>query len=210
MPTAIVALCTLKQVKTRLNIDGIESDGLITEQLIPGALRRLSVRLGREFMPRVTATRDFDLTTHMVQLVNSDLVTATTVVLHPENAGESRTLVAGTDYELSIDPLTNTAGLLELSSALSLDSTRMSNFGKARLRITGAWGCWASVENVPQDMNDAAILMVRNGLQAPIDSAVGLDSGSPRDMLPAWTSGWDIPPDVYRKIQPYDRNLGVY
>lgn len=212
-PVPIVQLCTLAQVKERGGITTSENDDVIKDLLIPDALRRLQLRTGREFMPHTTATRRFDLTSHLVMLNNADLRPASvdepiTVVLHPEL--EAITLEEGTDYELDLDSITGTAGMIRLARSVSLWSQRAANFGHAQIAITGGWGIWASVEDVPVDVNQAAILTVLAGIDSPATDLSGIDVSSARSFQPLRGAGWDIPIDAWRKIQIYDRNLGVY
>jgi hypothetical protein len=213
MADPIIALCTLKQVKERAGIVDTNNDDVIKDQLIPNALRRLQIKTGREFMPQVTETRTFDVDSYRVQLYDCDLRPATeadpiTVVLHPEY--EAVALEEGIHYELDLDTRTGTAGAIRLAHTMNLASRRAVTFGRARISITGPWGIWASVENVPVDVNLAAIETVMAALGQPITDLPGVSAGNPRDFMARGGAGWDIPIDAYRKIQPYDRNLGVY
>ena len=200
-------LCSLVQVKSRGHIDTTESDEQI-EDLIAEALRRFNIAGGREYMPWVVETRTFDLDRYLVQMDGCDLRQATSVILHPDDVSEAVTLVEGTDYVLCTERLTNTAGIIRLSESLSLSSTRALAFGKARIQITGYWGIWSDLSEVAADVNQAAIAFVLANLDRAAESVAGFNPGSAHGSLPALGSSWDIPTVAYRKLQPYNRNVG--
>lgn len=202
-------LCTLAQVKDRARIFDNAADALIAS-LIPVATKRLNVACGREFAPQVTATRRFDLDSYLVQLTGSDLRTVTTVTLHPESLTEAVVLVAGTDYELDVERLTGTAGMIRLSGHLGLWSTRAANFGHAQIEVAGGWGIWAGYATAAVDINEAAVECVLAWVDKPPADVMGYSPGDVGRSQPMFASTWDIPSPAWRKIQPYSRNLGCY
>jgi hypothetical protein len=204
-PTA--ALCARAQVKARGGISDTNLDTQIDE-LIALALARFNASTGREAMPWVTEARTFRLRNDRVVLRGSDLRSATSVVLHPEN--EATTLVANTDYALVIDRLTNTAGAIQLGGGISLASGFSANFGYAQITVTGAWGIWEHLADVPVAVSAGAIECVLSWLNKPIQTVTGLDSFGARETVPGGSSTWDIPASAYRKWAPYTRHWGVY
>ncbi len=206
MPTA--ALCTRAQVKAFGNISGIGSDDLIDAR-IPVALQRLNLSTGREFMPRSTETRTFDVYDACVYLHGCDLRTATTVILHPESVTEARTLVAGTDYILDVDRLTGTAGMIRLSDRLCLVSNRYVNFGHAQLSVAGEWGVWEDVADVAADVNAAAIECVLSWTDKAVEGAAQYQLGTGGNSQPSMGASWDIPFSAWRKMLSYSRLKAV-
>jgi hypothetical protein len=205
---APTGLCTLAQVKARGGNATTQQDALISS-LIPLALQRLNRATGHEFMPYTTEARTFETDERWVHLYGYDLRSATSVVLNPEAVSESVTLVAGTDYALDIDPLTDAAGVLRLARGVSLGSTYASNFGKVKLTITGAWGCWNSATDVPDDLNQAAIECILSWIDKPTAIVTGYDTYAPGNGLPPNPASWDIPRSAWLKLQPYNRNIGI-
>lgn len=204
-------LCTLAQVKARLNKTTSDYDDRI-DALIAALLPTVNARYGREFMPGATTKRTFPVTSRFVSLGASDLRTVTTVKLHPETTSPT-TLAENTDYALmpvGADPLTGTYGAIRLAGTLSVSSDFLTAFGVAQLEIDGAWGCWTTVTDVPEDINTAAIECVLAWINKPVAQIGVLGSGEPRQVEPAVPSTWDIPSSAHRKFQAYNRVFGCY
>lgn len=203
-------LCTLDQVKARLQRGGSPitgQDDRINEA-IAALLPKFRNRFRREFMPHVTAARTFEVENRLVSLGAYDLRAADSVVLTLD--GVDTTLVAGTDYVLwPMDDLTGTAGWLKLGRSVSLASTHLTEFGYVPLTITGDWGIWASVSDVPEDVNDEAIKTVLSWLSSPAAEVSMMPGGDPRDVGPNIPSTWDIPTPTWLAMQPYNRPLVV-
>lgn len=202
-------LCTIAQVRAHGRITGTDADALIT-LLIPRVSRRFNLAAGREFM-RLPAPleRSFEVTDHVVSLGARDLRTATTVTLHPGDPAAARVLTAGLHYELALDDDTGTAHTLRLARGLALWSAHAAAFGHAELAILGEWGIWEDVTAVPADINAAAIIMVRAGLEKVM--AEGMAAG---DLVGPggahFESTWDMPSAAWRALQPYSREWGVW
>lgn len=204
------ALCTLAQVKARglLDDNDTERDTNISTYLIPAVLPRFNTICHREFMPQVTEARTFPVYGRWVQLHNADLRSATAVVFDPDDA--ATTLTAGTDYELQVDKLTETAGRLLLSDALALATTQSSYFGHSSLQITGAWGLWDSVSEVDTIVKEAAIECVLSWLDKPIAQITGFEPQLPVNAeVPSGQPTWDVPRSAWLKLKPYIRELGM-
>lgn len=198
-----ISLCTRDQVKSRLNLtkDG-ENDRIDT--IVAAILPTLSNRLHRELMPHGTATRVFEAEHGFVSLGSYDLRAADTVVLTLD--GTETELVAGVDYALwPMDPLTGTTGYLKLRRGLSLACTHYDSFGFVPLTITGDWGIWASVTEVPEDVNAAALDTALSWLDRPSAEIAMLGGGDPRFTEPVAPQTWDIPASAWRKLAPYNR-----
>jgi len=195
-------LCTCEQVKSR---GGIKTDGADAQiqDLIDVVLPTVNERYGCEFMPQVAETRTFEFSGSLCELTGCDLASATSVVLDPN--GTPQTLVVGIDYVLRTRRLTGTAVALQLAEPVD-----PGRFGRAELAITGTWGIWATVDEVPPHIQQAAVECVLSWKDRTVASIPSLDGDAPRQMLPTAPSTWDIPAGAHRKFQPYSRNLGVY
>jgi len=205
--TAGAQLCTLEQVKSRLGMDKSGDDDKISA-LIAAVLPTFSKRLRRELMPHVTAPRSFDVEGAFVALGASDLRSASSVVLTLDDT--DRVLTPGMDYMLwPFDALTGTAGYLKISRNISLRSTCFDAFGIVPLIVTGDWGIWDRVEDVPADVNIAAIETVLSWLDRPSAEIAMMGGGDPRYMEPAAPQTWDIPASAWRKLSAYNRPVGV-
>lgn len=200
------ALCTREQVKARIDITTAHGDAQI-DALIATVLPTVCTRYGREFMPWTTATRYFDVRSNLVDLTGSDLRHPTSIVLDPD---DKATTLGADDYILRPCFLTDTYTAVKLSSALALDSDYARKFGVGRIAITGDWGIWATTDDVPLDIQEAAIECVLSWMDRPVADLAAIDSANPRGMMPAVQQAWDIPISAYRKFMPYSRNLGVY
>ena len=202
------ALCTLYQIKMRTGILDSDSDALI-ESLIPLALSRMNQATGREFMWTGTKeTRVFDTMSHHVVLVGSDLRNCTTVAMDPN--GQPVTLQASIDYILRPWRLTGTSTSIRLSDALYLGSDFTRRMNVVQVAVTGDWGIWGDLADVPADINAAAIECVLSWIDKPVSDIAGIDSLSPRSIMPSLSPMWDIPMSAWRKLQPYSVNFGVY
>lgn len=209
---AVLQLCTLEQIKARGQITVASSDDIITS-LICSVLPVFNMRFSREFMADGDSTRTFLVRNRYISFGGCDLRAETAVVLHPGEPEET-TLVAGTDYLISpgsFDRKTGTYSALILSASLGLASTQSRKFGLAKLTITGTWGCFDDESDVPADINAAAVETVRAWMDRPSAAiASQLEASGMRGIEPATPSTWDIPSSAYRKMQPYNRNLGVW
>ena len=201
------ALCTREQVKGRGAITTAGQDALINS-LIPVVLPKVSNRYGCEFMPRVTEARTFDVRSRLVELVGSDLRTVTTVVMDPN--GTPRTLVEGTGYVLVPCRLTGTYTEIRLSDALNFRSEYASRFGMMQIAITGEWGIWGTLADVPADIQEAAVECVLSWMQKPVSDITAIDSSAPRQIVAGTAQTWDIPASAHRAFQPYNRVSGIY
>lgn len=209
--TGTIGLCTTTQVKDRIGITSNGDDTRI-DTLIAAATEAFNARFRREFMPRVTEKRTVSVDGYLVDLGLWDLVSATSVKLHPE-ATTPTLLTAGTGYALwpvESDPLTGTYGLIKLASSVDITSTFRSEFGVAQLEIEGTWGIWSDVTEVPEDVNEAAIETVLSWLDRPTALITALEGGDPRGVEPAPAASWDIPTNAWRKMQPYARRRMVW
>jgi hypothetical protein len=201
------ALCTRQQVKARSLITTIAQDATI-DQLITTVLPKVSTRYGCEFMPHTTGTRTFDFDHRLIDLVASDLRSATSVVLDPN--GTPRTLTPGVDYILRPCRLTGTFEEIQLSAALTIESDFSRRFGMKQIEVTGDWGIWDTVADVPDDIQEAAVECVLSWLSKPVSDISAIDSQAPRQISAGIAQTWDIPLSAHRAFQPYNRNLGVY
>jgi len=208
IPASVMpSLCTLEQVKSRLGIEKSGDDPKINT-LIAAILPTFSKRLRRELMPHVTGARVFDVGGAFVALGASDLRTASSVVLSLDDT--ERVLLPGIDYiRWPLDALTGTAGYIKISRNISLRSVRFDSFGVVPLTVTGAWGIWDGVDDVPADVNIAAIETVLSWLDRPSAEIAMLGGGDPRYMEPAAPQTWDIPASAWRKLSAYNRPVGV-
>ena len=202
------ALCTLAQVKERTAILDTDSDALI-QSLIPLALQRLNLATGREFIWTGTAeTRTFETTSRHLSLFGSDLRTCTAVILDP--LGAAKAITVNTGYILRPSRLTGTNTAIRFADASGISSYFSRQFGMAQVAVTGDWGIWEDISTVPADINEAAIECVLSWIDKPISDIAGIDSLSPRGMMPSLSPMWDIPMSAWRKLQPYNVNLGAY
>ena len=200
------ALCTREQVKARGVITTAGQDALI-DSLIPVVLPKVSNRYGCEFMPHSTAARIFDVRTRLVELVGSDLHAVTSVVLDPN--GTPRTLVEGTDYVLVPCRLTGTYTEIRLSDMLDVSSEYASRFG-VQLEVTGEWGIWGALADVPADIQEAAATCVLSWMDRPVSEVANIDEGNPRQVMAGVAQTWDIPAASHRKFSPYNRIFGAF
>ncbi|MEI6724606.1 MAG: hypothetical protein WCN81_00110 [Actinomycetes bacterium] len=205
--TGSVGLCTLAQVKARIDLDHVGDDGRI-QALIDAVLPKFCNRYGREFMPHSTAARTFSVAMRYVNLKSYDLRTASSVVLHPE-ATVPATLTANVDYALAPiggDDITGTFTGIRLAEAVNLASEFATAFGgSAQMTITGAWGIWDDVTEVPADVRAAAIDTVLAWLDRPSSEIAGIDSGTPRDGAVGPDKTWDIPWSAHQVMKEYAR-----
>jgi hypothetical protein len=206
-------LCTTSQVKAAINLSGSAEDAKILE-LIKAATQTINRRYGREFIPQASAAaRTFAARNRYIDLAPFDLRTVTSVVLNPEDSSPS-TLTANVDYVLlpiGGSEKTATYTALRLSDYKDLDSSFYQRFGYAQITITGNWGVWADAVNVAEDVNRAAIETVLSWLDRSAASISGYNDsgGSDRAVMPVGSS-WDVPFSAHRKLQLYNRNLGVF
>lgn len=210
IPESAPQLCTLEQVRERVGATSTEDDTKI-ERLIAAVTPTFCTRYGREFMPRTSVARVFEVRNRRVSLHPFDLHEVTAVVLHP--GASSVTLTVDHDYMLGpigSDCLTHTYDTIILAGDVSLQSDLFARFGVARLQVDGEWGIWASADDVPEDVNDAALITVLAWYDKPTSEIAILNGGDPRQMGPAAPAGWDIPFGAHRKLLPYSRELGVW
>lgn len=208
--TSVVGLCTPEQVKDRLGITKPASDDKITAA-IAAVLPTFSNRYHREFMGHVTETRVFDTSTRFVSFGDMDLRQATEVVLDPD--GTATVLVEGVDYlRWPIDELTGTAGHIKLAAHVNMLCPAFTAFGTVPVAVTGAWGIWADVADVPDDVNEAAIITVGSWISKPASDMAGIAGGEPRAVEPGMPTTWDVPFAAHVKMLAYSRatGLGVY
>jgi hypothetical protein len=124
------------------------------------------------------------------------------VVLDPN--GTPITL-ASSDYLLRPRPLTGTSAMLLISDKVPFTSDFHHHFGFAQVAVTGTWGIWATVADVPVDIQDAAITCVLSWLDRPSANVAGIDVSGTRDGAPVIPNTWDIPAAAHRKFLPYFR-----
>ena len=60
------------------------------------------------------------------------------------------------------------------------------------------------------DINAAAIECILSWVGQSVPDMAGMEAASARGYMPSLSSTYDIPASAYRKIQPYNRNLGVW
>lgn len=199
-------LCALSDVRTALELPGTDTsrDPLIST-LITQASKAIMNDTGREFAPATaSATRRFRVDRFKVDLEPYDLRSATTVTLHPESSSPV-VLSANTDYQLTpIGAPSGTYTSVKLSASLAAigSSTTAFQFGYALLDIAGAWG----FATVPVDVQRAAILTVSSWLRRDVMSfALSSDIELGRGLAPALPSGFAIPADARRLLQPFQR-----
>lgn len=197
-------LCTLADVKQALETTESSRDALINT-LITQASDAIIDETSREFAPATaSATRRFRVDTLNVSLEPYDLRTATTVTLHPESSSP-QVLAAATDYQLlPIGALSGTFMSLELSAYLAslYSSETVSRFGYALLDIAGAWGFTA----VPENVKRAAVLTVSSWLRRDVMSfALSADVEIGRSLAPSLPSGFAIPADALKLLEPFYR-----
>ena len=199
-------LCTVAQVKSRLGLTSTAQDGRI-DGMIAVVTPVFNARYGREFMPRSTATRNFDLRSRIVAI--GDLATPTTVTLHPDTP-DQLVLTQGTDYVLRMDDMTGTAISLRLSEYLPITSDRFARFGTAQLRITGEWGIWGDVTEVSPDVCECAVDTVASWMDRGSSNIAGIDNSDVRGVGVAAGVTWDIPFAVHVKMKMWSNTMGVW
>lgn len=206
-----LALCTLAQIKNRNQMEDIGNDDQI-KPLIPLVLERFNEAFGREFMwTGADEERVFEVPSRVLRLPFADLRPGDnlTVVLHPEL--EHQVLTRGVDYVAKLDPLTKTAGVIEISRRVSMISQFSAAFGYAQISITGDWGIWEQLSDVPKVVNEAAIETVLAWVDRPVTDVAGIDSSAPRASAPGPGQGLDIPRSAYIALGPYNRHkIQVY
>ncbi len=207
------ALCTKEQVKEAGNISGTQDDTRI-DTLISAVTQTIMRRYAREFVPQAdNVARTFAVKSYLVDLAPFDLRATTLVELNPEEA-TPKTLTANSGYAFKpVGGSEKTATYLQIQIADDVDivSSLYQKFGYAQLRITGNWGIWASAVSVAEDVSRAAIETVLSWLDRPTSTIAQYEElGEPRRVEPAIPQVWDIPSSAHRKLQVYNRNLGVY
>lgn len=201
--TAPGALCTLEQVKRRIEATSSARDQLI-ETLIAIATKTICTRYGRDFVPRVNETRIFEADSHLVS-VRGDLVGATTVTV------EGVELPDGAWREHLRGPLSDTFAAIVIGASVCLDHESLREFGFVSVEVEGTWGIWAAAEDVDADVNAAAVDTVASWLSKPAQQVSQLVSGTdPRAVSPAPVGTWDIPSSAHRKLEAWKRDLGVW
>ena len=203
-------LCTRQMAKDRVLLTTEATDGVI-DSLIATVLPKVNAAYCREFMPHSDdETRIFDLGTHLVDLTFSDLRSCTSVVLDPN--GTPVTLAAGTDYILRPGPMFRACqayAVIRLSDSIAIASDFARKFGTAQVAVTGDWGVWNTTDDVPADIQEAAIECVLAWIDMSSGQIANIDSSSVRQVASGPTQTWGIPFSAHRAFAPYSRNYGV-
>ena len=207
-----VSLCTLEQIKFKVGIpvSTTDDDDRIT-RLIRSATETIQRELKREFVPQVTATRTFKVTSNRIDLTPYDLRSVTTATLHPK-ATTPTVLTADTDYILGPNGgafETKTFLTMQLACDEVLNSDFSDRFGHSLIEIIGEWGVWATESAIVEDVNLAAIETVLAWLDKPSADIAGLDSfGEVRQQQPT-VSTHAIPFSAFNKLDKYARKFLV-
>ena len=206
MAEPVVKLCTVEEVKAFGSISNTNKDTLI-DSLIDVVLPVFNQRYSRELMPQVTESRTFKLYGRILSMQGSDLRSVTSLTLNKGNADEAL-LVTG-DFQLDIDSydnITKSYSAIEVSKKLIVSSETFDSFGYIVATVSGAWGCFADVANVPSDIKQAAIETVSSWLNKPAQTIANqLDNFNMPGTFPTAPSTWDIPSSAHRKMQAYSR-----
>ncbi len=212
-------LCTNQEVKDALIIGATapSSSADLIDALIEAATSTIAATYGREFVQAASGyvTRSFRVDGRLVDLAPYDLRSvgaSGSVTLNPEDAEDTDTLVANTDYVLlpfGGDALSSTYTYLRLADDLTISSDLATSFGFARLDISGLWGMWANAAAVPADVNRAAVETVMAWLDRPAADMAMLEGGEPIAIMPA-VRGWAIPSSAHSRLRLWSRSLGVY
>jgi len=196
-------LCSVDDVKSALELSTAASDDLILGLCVAVAPAFAS-RCQREFIGPTGGTRSFGLRDRLLDLAPNDLRSVTTMTLHPEESPQ--VLVADSDYLLLPQggaSLGDTYQQIRFSSRLSFVSTVAREFGEARLRIVGNWGCFGSVP-VAEEVRRAAVLTVSSWLDRAA-SEYAADGGFAREIAPDRSATWAIPAAAWSLLMPWAR-----
>lgn len=200
-------LCTVAQVRERGNFSSADSaDDRRIQALINALPRIIRARYGREFIGTATpTTRHFEARSAHVDLAGSDLRSVTSVTI-----GNPAVTLASAQYvamPYGGDDMTGTFSAIKLAPSVP-SSAFSSDFGFEPMAVTGTWGVWTDVSDVPADIIEAACEVVLANLDKPSATIAGIDSGDARGSMTP--QSWDIPFSAHRKFLPYSRELGVY
>ena len=200
-----IDLCTLADVKASLEITTTSTDALISD-LITSASSALANRYQREFIGATGGTRYFGMRERLLDLAPYDLRAVTALTLHPEQ--QAQPLTEDLDFVLlpqGMTPLGDTYSMLRLSNRLNFTSTVAREFGEARVRIVGNWGCFAATGAVPDDLRRGAVVTVSTWLDRAIAEYAISGEFEGREMRPDRSSTWAIPNAAHAIFHPWER-----
>ena len=200
------SLCELADLRVALELEHGEDRRLsFASELIGPASAKIMSFCQREFAPLTSAeARTFVVRGAMVDLAPYDLRTATTVKLHPEDAGVV-TLTANEDYWLGPVPsVDSTSQWLRLWPGRSLNSTLYQRMGVAQLEITGDWG----FATVPDLVTRACAITVASWMDKAVSEYGQFIDGDVDTLQPGVTASLALPRDAKMLLSEYCR-VGV-
>lgn len=198
-------LCDTDEVKEALELTTSDHDDLIGT-LITQASVAIAQRYQREFIGPTGGTRYFKVASRFIDLAPYDLRAVTSVTLNPEEASPL-TLAENSDFVLEPlggAPLGGSWMSLRLSSRIALTSNLATEFGFAKLRIVGDWGCYAEASSLDDAVKRAAIVTVSSWMdRGAAEYGMGGDGG--REMIPDRAATYAIPAAAHSILQPWGR-----
>lgn len=205
-------LCTVDDVRMQLELTSSQYDVLIQSFIGPASLQIMR-RCQREFLPRSTGvTRTFAVRGGRVNLAPYDLVSVTSAVLNQGSLDSYTLSPSGPDYIL--EPIGGALGStasnqialeLVISRYVVLTSANSYSFGYSTLSVTGNWGAFADLSQVPADIRRAATITVASWLDKAMTAYSIHDQMDARDLRPDSMTTWSIPAAAYRSLEPYMR-----
>lgn len=192
-------LCTTADVKSAAGISTNADDALI-ETTISAASAAIQAWCGRELAPVAgTPTRRFEARSRVVDLAPHDLLSASSVTLHPTASSPSVLTTAQWLGHLAPE---GTITVVTIAASVTLASDTWDEFGVALLDITGTWG----VATTPTDVARACALTAASWLDRAVDAyAAQVSVDTPGGARLASGVGAAIPAAARRLLDPYRR-----